>query len=41
MVPTSAGYSIIWMVFFIAALSVAIIAVATYLIDKGANRRDR
>ena len=41
MVPTSAGYTIIWMVFFIAVISTVAIAVATYLIDKGARRRDR
>lgn len=41
MIPTAAGYTIIWMVFFVAAISSVFIAVVTYLIDKGAKRRDR
>jgi len=41
MIPTPAGWAIIVTVFLIAALSAGLIAVATYLIDKGADRRDR
>jgi len=41
MVPTAAGYTIIWMVFFISAITAIFVAVAIYLIDKGARRRDR
>jgi|GEM_PF-2216802 hypothetical protein len=41
MVPTPAGWTIIEMVFFISAISSIFIAVAAYLIDKGAKRRDR
>jgi hypothetical protein len=41
MVPTPAGWAIIGMVFFISAASSIFIAVASYLIDKGAKRRDR
>jgi hypothetical protein len=41
MIPTPAGWTIIEMVFFVAAISSILIALATYLIDKGAKRRDR
>lgn len=41
MLPTSAGYAIIGMVFFVAAISALLVAVGTYLVDKGASRRDR
>jgi len=41
MIPTPAGWVIIETVFLIAGISAVLIAVASYLIDKGANRRDR
>jgi len=41
MTPTAAGYAIIEMVFIVAAISSILVVVATYLIDKGARRRDR
>jgi len=41
MTPTPAGYAIIEMVFVVAAISTILVAVATYLVDKGARRKDR
>jgi hypothetical protein len=34
------NYSIIWMVTIVAAVTCAVLAIAVYIVDKNADRRD-